>query len=148
MMNRTFRLLATLGVFGAGYLAGTQGRVPAASAAPTADDQRVFEIRTYTSPAGKLGDLHRRFREHSMALLTKHGVRHIGYWVPTDSPRADNTLIYIIAHPSREAARKSWDAFRADPEWKKVQAASEANGRIVSKVESLFVRATDYSPIQ
>lgn len=147
-MNRSVRLAAALALFGGGYLAGTQGSAPEASAAPAVHEDRVFEIRTYTSPPGKLNDLHARFRDHTVGLLTKHGMRHIGYWVPTDAPAAENTLVYILAHPSREAAKKSWDSFRVDPEWKKVQAASEANGKIVSKVEAVFVKATDYSPIQ
>ena len=147
-MKQSVRLIAALALFGGGYLAGTQGRAPAASAAEAPHEDRVFEIRTYTSPPGKLDALHARFRDHTVGLLTKHGMRHIGYWVPTDSARADNTLIYILAHPSREAAARSWASFRTDPEWKKVQAASEAGGRVVSKVETVFARATDYSPIQ
>ena len=146
-MKNTLRLLALLGIFAAGYFAGSRGP-SRANAAPAPDADRVFEIRTYTSPPGKIDVLHRRFREHSMEILTRHGMRHIGYWVPTDTPRAGNTLIYIVAHRSRDAAQKSWADFRADPEWKKVAAASEQGGKIVSKVESVFVRATDYSPIQ
>ena len=73
---------------------------------------------------------------------------NIGYWVPQDEPLHNNTLIYIIAHPSREAAKKSWDAFRADPEWQKVQKESEANGKIVSNVVSVFMDPTDYSQLK
>jgi hypothetical protein len=73
---------------------------------------------------------------------------NIGYWTPQDEPRSQNTLIYIIAHPSREAAKASWAAFAADPEWKKVSAESQVNGRIVEKVESVFLNATDYSPLK
>ena len=73
---------------------------------------------------------------------------NIGYWTPADEPRSKDTLIYILAHPSREAAKKAWDAFRTDPEWKKVQAESEAAGRIVLKVESVFLEATDYSKLK
>lgn len=73
---------------------------------------------------------------------------NIGYWVPTEGPTAENTLVYIIAHPSREAARASWAAFRADTTWQRVAKASETDGKIVSKVESVFLKATDYSPIQ
>ena len=73
---------------------------------------------------------------------------NIGYWQPADEPLSKDTLIYILAHPSREAAKKAWDGFRSDPEWKKVQAESEASGKIVKKVESVFLDATDYSPLQ
>ena len=72
---------------------------------------------------------------------------NIAYWVPQDSPAHEDTLIYIIAHASREAAKKNWDEFRNDPEWQKVQKESEANGKIVSKVESVFMDATDFSPM-
>jgi NIPSNAP len=111
-------------------------------------DQRVFEIRTYTTPEGKLETLNKRFREHTMKLFERHGMTNIGYWTPQDAPLAGHTLIYIIAHESREAAKKNWDAFNNDPEWKQVKAASEANGPVVTKVESVFVDATDYSPLK
>jgi hypothetical protein len=68
--------------------------------------------------------------------------------VPQDSPAHEDTLIYIIAHASREAAKKNWDEFRNDPEWQKVQKDSEANGKIVSKVESVFMDPTDFSPMK
>ena len=109
---------------------------------------RVFELRTYTCYEGKLPDLLARFRNHTMQIFEKHGMTNIGYWVPQDSPLSQNTLIYMLAHPSREAAKKNWDAFRNDPEWQKVQKESEANGKIVSKVESVFMDATDFSPIK
>lgn len=109
---------------------------------------RVFEIRTYTTHEGKLKDLHARFRNHTLKLFEKHGMTNVGYWSPTDEPLSKNTLIYIISHKSRDAAKKSWDAFRADPEWQKVRAASEAAGPIVVKVDSVFMDATDYSPLK
>jgi hypothetical protein len=115
-----------------------------------ADDtaQRVFEIRTYTTAEGKLPDLHRRFREHTMKLFERHGMVNIAYWTPQDPKLANNTLIYVLAHPSRQAAADNWAAFNNDPEWQQVKAASEANGRIVIKVESIFTRATDFSPMK
>ncbi len=109
---------------------------------------RVFELRTYTAPEGKLGDLHKRFRDHTMRIFEKHGMTNVGYWSPQDAPLSQNTLIYVIAHPSREMAKASWDAFRNDPEWKKVASESQVSGPIVSKVESVFLDATDYSPIK
>lgn len=109
---------------------------------------KVFELRTYTSPPGKLGDLHARFRNHTLALFEKHGMTNVGYWVPQDAPLKDNTLIYIVSHESREAAARSWQAFRDDPTWQTVRAESERNGRIVEKVESVFLTAVDYSAIK
>src|SRR4051812_44317337 len=109
---------------------------------------RVFEIRTYTTEPGKLPDLVKRFRDHTTKLFEKHGMTNIGYWVPTDEPRSKNTLIYILAHASRDAAKKNWDEFHKDPEWQKVQKASEAGGKIVNHVESVFAESTDFSAIK
>lgn len=108
----------------------------------------MFEMRTYTTHEGKLEALHSRFRNHTTKLFKKHGMTNVGYWVPDDAPLAQNTLVYILAHPSREAAKKSWDGFRNDPEWVKVKTESEAGGKIVSKVESVFMSATDYSSMK
>ena len=113
-----------------------------------AQSQRVFELRTYTAPDGKLQDLHKRFRDHTMRIFKKHGMENVGYWHPQDAPDSQNTLIYIISHASREAAKKSWADFSADPEWQKVSTESQVNGRIVSKVDSVFMDATDFSPIK
>ena len=109
---------------------------------------RVFELRTYTCVEGKLPDLLARFRNHTTQIFEKHGMTSIGYWVPQDAPQSQNTLIYILAHPSREAAKKNWEEFRSDPEWQKVQKESEANGKIVSKVDSVFMDAADFSAIK
>ena len=106
---------------------------------------KVFELRTYTSNEGKLDALQARFRDHTTRIFKKHHMTNVGYWVPVDKP---NTLIYIISHPSLEAAKANWDAFRSDPEWQKVQKESEANGKLVAKVESVFMEASDYSPMK
>jgi hypothetical protein len=110
--------------------------------------KKVFELRTYTAPDGKLGDLDKRFRDHTMRIFKKHGMENVGYWHPQDAPDSQNTLIYVISHASREAAKKSWADFSADPEWQKVSTESQVNGRIVSKVVSVFMDATDYSPLK
>jgi len=114
-----------------------------------AKDSRCFEMRTYYAAPGKLEALNARFRNHTCALFKKHGMENIGYWIPTDASKgADNTLVYIIAHQSREAAKKSWAAFGSDPAWKKAQQESEVNGKLVTKVESVFLGATDYSSLK
>ena len=109
---------------------------------------RVYELRTYTAPPGKLDALQARFRDHTLRLFEKHGMKSVGYWIPQDEPRHSNTLIYVISHESREAATKNWAEFRADPEWQKAAKESEANGKIVEKTESVFMDPTDYSPIK
>jgi len=131
---------------GLGFLIGT-GVAPSLVGHAQAD-KRVFELRTYTAHPGKLAAVNARFRNHTAKLLAKYGMTNIGYWTPQDPPLGENTLIYVLAHVDREAAKKSWDAFRKDPDWIKARTESEAQGPIVSKVESVFMSATDYSPLK
>jgi hypothetical protein len=112
------------------------------------DKIRLFEIRTYTTEPGKLDALNARFREHTTKLFEKHGMTNIGYWTPAEGPRSEDTLIYVLAHESRAAADKSWQAFRADPDWLKAKGESEAAGPIVKKVESVFLNPADYSALK
>jgi hypothetical protein len=119
-----------------------------ASRAADAPAARVFEIRTYYTFPGRLDALHKRFRDHTRRVFEKHGMTNVGYWVPQDEPAHSNTLIYVISHASREQAKKNWAEFSADPEWKKISDDSQKDGKIVEKVESVFVDATDYSPIK
>lgn len=109
-----------------------------------AEDTRVFEMRTYWAPEGKLDALHARFRDHTAKLFEKHGMSNVGYWVPLEN--SENKLIYVLAYPSRDEREKSWKAFLADPEWQNAQRKSEIDGKLVEKVESRFLQATDYSP--
>jgi hypothetical protein len=137
-------VLATAAVFVGGFLAGQWSDGFDAQA----QGRKVFELRTYTSPEGKLNDLVARFRNDTTRIFEKHGMDNVGYWVPADAPASSNTLIYILAHDSRDAATKSWAAFRDDAEWKAVAERTQANGPIVSKVESVFLEATDFSPMK
>ena len=105
---------------------------------------RCYEWRTYYAAPGKLEALHARFRDHTLKLFAKHGMTNLGYWVPLDNP--DRKLVYLLGYPSREAARQSWKAFTADPDWQAAYRASEVQGRLVAKAESLYLAATDYSP--
>lgn len=107
---------------------------------------RVFELRTYTVNEGKLQALLDRFGGGETDLFEKHGMHGIGYWVPAESPLAENTLVYMLAHESRDAARASWQAFLADPDWVTMRDASQVDGRLVSNVESMFLNPTDFSP--
>jgi len=109
---------------------------------------KVYEMRTYTATDGKFDALNSRFRDHTVKLFEKHGMKNVGYWTPSEGPLAGTTLIYILEHKSRDAAKASWAAFGADPAWQKARADSEAGGRIVAKLESVFLTATDYSPIK
>jgi hypothetical protein len=112
-----------------------------------ARDSRCFELRIYTAAPGKLEALTARFRYHTCALFKKHGMEIVGFWMPTDKEQgAGNKLIYLLAHKSREAATQSWKNFQADPEWQKVRAESEVNGKLTEKIEPVFMAATDFSP--
>ena len=122
---------------------------PMAVSPSLAKDSRCFEMRTYYAALGKFEAMHARFRDHTCALFKKHGMELIGFWIPTDKEQgADTKLIYILAHKSREAAKQSWAAFVNDPDWKQARDASEANGKLVDKAESVFMSATDYSPVK
>jgi hypothetical protein len=139
-----FLLIAT------GILAGSAAETNTAQASPSiAPDSRCFELRTYTAAPGKLEALNARFRDHTCALFRKHGMEIVGFWIPTDKEQgSENKLIYILAHKSREAAKQSWKDFGDDPDWKKARAESEVNGKLTEKVESIFLAATDYSPMK
>ncbi len=138
-MKRSLMLAAGIcGLFGMGYVAGVS-----AAAKP-----HVYELRTYTTPDGKLEDLKARFRDHTVKLFEKHGMKNVVYTVPMDAPASGNTLIYLLQHDSREAAKKSWDAFRVDPDWVKARTESEKNGKIVDKAVGQFLEPLDFSPMK
>jgi hypothetical protein len=144
-----FPIVFAVAMFSAGAAVGAM----VTSAVPTkaeaqAPPARVFELRTYTAPDGKLADLHARFRNHTLRIFAKHGMTNVIYLAPMDAPLKDNTLIYLLAHKDRDAAKASWDAFRNDPEWKQVAAESQKNGPLTTKVESVFLTAADYSPMK
>jgi hypothetical protein len=123
----------------------------AVAAAPPATAQTgspVYELRTYTTLEGRLPALVARFRNHTVRIFQKHGIESVGYWAPADPPKSQNTLYFILQHKSREAATASWAAFWKDPEWLKVQAESEASGKIVDKMESVFMTPTDFSKLK
>jgi hypothetical protein len=128
-------------------LAGVHGVTQTTAAAGgEAGEGPVFELREYHANDGKLDALLARFRDHTMTIFKRHGIESVAYWTPLDEPLAGKTLFYMLKHPSRQAATANWAAFRADPEWKQVSAASEANGKLVEKVDSTFLSLTDFSP--
>jgi len=137
--NRRYLVVFGLAVFVAGFTAGTFWQ-PDVVQAQT--DGKVFELRTYTTMEGRLPNLEARFRDHTMAIFNRHNMDNVGYWVPQEIP---NQLIYIIAHDSREAATDNWQSFRNDAFWPGIAEASGV-GRV--NVESVFMEATDYSPLK
>jgi hypothetical protein len=116
------------------------------SAAHAQAPNHVFEQRTYFAMPGKLDDLQKRFRDHTVTIFNRHHMKSVGYWVPQDNK--ENYLVYILEHTSKEEALKNWAAFSADPEWKEVAKASEVNGKLVDHVARVWLDPTDYSAIK
>ncbi len=145
-MNYRFGVIPGLTIFVLGLTFGSN--IQLADVAEAQSSNRVFELRTYTTFPGRLDALHARFAQHTIRLFERHGMTNIGYFSPQDLPLAENTLIYILAHNSREAAAASWAAFVADPEWQRVYEESQRDGRIVDNLESIFLNATDYSQLK
>jgi hypothetical protein len=117
-----------------------------AASQDNANSTGVYELRVYHAAPGKLADLLKRFREHTVEIFNRHGMKSVAYWTPLDEPDKSNTLIYILYHPSREAAAANWKSFQDDPEWKRVHDQSEVNGKLVDKVDSTYMALTDFSP--
>ena len=114
----------------------------------SAQDQKVFELRTYQATPGNLNNLHARFRDHTLRIFRKHGMEIVGFWSPTSEDERDDILVYLLAHDSQGAADASWQAFGADPEWDRVSEESNRNGQILAGVERKYMVATDYSPMK
>ena len=114
----------------------------------SAQDQKVFELRTYQATPGNLDNLHARFRDHTTRIFRKHGMEVVGYWSPTSEEERDDTLVYLLAHDNQDAADASWQAFIADPEWERVAEESNRNGQILGGIERKYMIATDYSPMK
>ena len=154
MAAKRLLLIGVMGtLFGVGYTLGRAdggNLVSAAEASPAAAAQarQVYELRTYTAPEGKLDNLLARFRDHTMRIFEKHGMTNIGYWLPQDEDLRQNTLIYLISHPSREAGDQAWRNFGQDPEWQQVYEESQRDGRIVAGVERVWLDPTDFSPMK
>jgi hypothetical protein len=128
---------------GAAMMLSVTGGLEAQSGAAKSDV--VYELRVYHANPGKLDALLARFRDHTIAIFNRHGLKSIAYWTPTEEPLQGKTLIYILKHPSREAATANWKSFHDDPEWVKVSTASEVNGKLVEKVDSTYMKLTDFS---
>lgn len=131
--------LSSLPLLSAALFAGSQD-------ADAEQTTTVYELRVYHAAPGKLAELLARFRDHTTRLFEKHGMNVIAYWTPLDDPERGNTLIYILQHPSREAAASNWKSFQDDPEWKRVKEVSEASGKLVEKIDSTYMALTDFSP--
>ncbi len=108
---------------------------------------RLYELRTYFAMPGKLEDIHKRFRDHTMSIFAKHGMTVVGFWGPVyKKDGSENKLVYLLSFKDRAERDAKWKEFASDPEWQKVAKESDANGKILEKVESVFLSETDYAP--
>jgi heme-degrading monooxygenase HmoA len=132
----------------AGLLIGALAMNFNGSIAAEAEADGVYELRTYTAAEGKLEALEARFKNHTMKLFEKHGMKNVMYWKPTNEAASKNTLIYILWHESEEAGKKSFEAFRKDPEWIAAKTESEKDGSLTipDGVVSVYMKATEWSP--
>jgi hypothetical protein len=127
------------------FVGGSELKAEAAGS--DVDKDTVYELRIYHAPEGKLDALLARFRNPEREIFERHGMHCVAFWTATDAPLAGRTLIYMLRHKSRAIADENWKAFRADPQWVKLKAETEANGRLVEKSESTFMSLTDFSPV-
>lgn len=144
-LTNTRVLVVAMLAFAAGSFVTSRLQAPASV---SADSNRVYELRVYHANPGKLGDIVKRFKDDTRPEFDKHGITSVGYWTPQDAPAKDNTLIYIVSHPSREAATKNWKEFGGSPEWKAIVARTEANGKLIDHIDSTFMDPTDYSKLK
>ncbi len=144
--NRIVKSIGVAAVFAGGFVLG--GTLQPWSVLSAQSGGRVFELRTYTAPEGRLGDLQARFRNHTVKLFEKHGITSIGYFVPQDAPASQNTLIYVLAHKDRESAKQNWAAFQKDPDWRAAFVESQKNGTLTTQVLSTFMNPTDFSQLK
>jgi hypothetical protein len=148
MRRPSFERWAVCGIALASFAAGSLVTARLAHVKQVrADSNRVFELRVYHAVPGKVQALESRFRETASKLLAKHDLKAVGYWVPEDAPAFENTFVYILAHSSREEAKKNWDAMRADPEFQEML-KSEQTEKSVEKIDSAYMRPTDFSPMK
>ncbi|HVJ69799.1 MAG TPA: NIPSNAP family protein [Caulifigura sp.] len=132
----------------AGLALGALAMNQTGSIAAEPQSEGLYELRTYTAAEGKLEALEARFKNHTVKLFEKHGMKNIMYWIPTDAEKSKNTLIYLLWHKSEDAAKKSWADFRNDPDWMKAKAESEKDGSLTAPkgVVSVYMKATEWSP--
>jgi hypothetical protein len=125
---------------------GAAAMLPLAMDAQAQDPDTVYELRIYHLNEGKEKLILDRFRTKETALFARHGMHGVAYWVPTEEPLAGKTLVYMLRHKSREAAKESWAKFSADPEWVALKAETKKDGEFVKLHESTFLKLTDFSP--
>ena len=145
-----FKGLTTWGIALASFAAGSLVTARLAHMNQVrADSNRVFELRIYHTVPGKAAALQTEFRDKVTKMFAKHDLKAVGYWAPVDAPASGDTFVYILAHPSRDAAKQHWAAFQADPEFKEmIKSQQTPETKVVEKVDSTYMEPTDFSPLK
>jgi hypothetical protein len=130
-------------------VAGNAPQTTSVSAvATTSQPTQVFELRIYTATEGKMELLHKRFRDHTLRLFEKYGIKNIGHWTASDE-REQKRLYYLVAYPDRASREKMLiNGVAVDPEFRKAVSESEKEGKLATKIESVVLYPTDYSPLK
>lgn len=106
----------------------------------------LWETRVYTVAPGRMPDLHQRFRDHTLRLFERHGIKPVGFFV-NEVGGASDQLTYFLSFDSHAQREESWRSFLADSEWHEVKSASESTGPLVVRIDNTLLKPMDYSPI-
>ena len=145
--NLFITVALTAGAFACGAWVG-RGAESSVAVAAAPEPSRLYELRIYTAAPGKMDALHARFRDHTLRLFEKHGIKNVGYWTGVDEGRREK-LYYVVAYPDREAREQRLvNGIAKDPEFLGAVAESERGGKLTSETESILLAPTDYSPMR
>lgn len=103
----------------------------------------IYELRIYHIHPGKMEDINNRFKNITIELFKKHGMKIVDYW---EDAEGNNKIYYIVEHKDRESRDRSFQSFVNDQEWIDAKAQSELNGPIVERVENYFMNRVPFSP--
>ena len=107
----------------------------------------IYEYRAYTVAPGRMGDLMDRFRDHTLSLLEKHGIKPVAFFTPVIGP-SNNQFVWIVEFRDMAHRESAWAAFAADPVWQAALAESIKDGDFVLNIENRILAPTDFSPMK
>jgi hypothetical protein len=108
----------------------------------------IYELRTYWAAEGKHDAIIERFRSLTMGVFERLGMQVVGFWTPKHITEGTGDLVYIMAFEDVDAMEAAWETFRSDPEWRAGYAASQVEGRLVTRIVSTVLSPTDFSPMK
>ena len=139
-----WRILAivgfTFGIVGSGWALAEQQR--AAS--------QVYELRVYTTLPGKRPALEDRFRYHTSKMFERAGMTNVGYWNAATGDNAEETFIYLLAYPSREARDQMWEELGTYEDFQEIIIAVERDDerKLIENIEARILEPTSYSGLR